>query len=160
MLESPEFWVAVGFVIFVAGVYKPISRGITGALDARAARIKATLDEAAKLREDAQHILAEYQRKQRNAVKEAEDIVAAAATRAEQMAKDSAAQLAATLAQREKLALEKIAMAEADALKQVREAAVDVAIAATRKLIAERVDAARANQMIDAAIAELPKRLN
>jgi F-type H+-transporting ATPase subunit b len=160
MFETPEFWVAVGFVILVAGIAKMVVRSVNGALDARAARIKATLDEAAKLREDAQHLLAEYQRKQRNAVKEAEDVLAAATARAEQHAKDAAVQLAASLAQREKLALEKIALAEAEALKQVREAAVDVAIAATRKLIAERVDAARANQLIDAAIAELPQRLH
>ena len=160
MFESPEFWVAVGFVIFVALIYKPIARAMTGALDSRAARIKATLDEAAQLRADAEKLLNDYQTRQRNAVKEAEDIIAAAGAQAERMMREAATGLSATLAQREKLALEKIALAESEALKEVREAAVDVAIAATRKLIAERRGAGGKGQLVDAAIAELPTRLH
>lgn len=160
MLHSPETWVAVGFVIFVLAIAKPVMRAINGALDARAARIKATLDEAAKLREDAQHLLAEYQRKSRNAMKESEEILAAASAQAARLAEEQAAALENNLKTRERIALERIALAEAEALKEVRETAVDIAIAATRKLIADNLDATRGGALIDAAIAEMPRRLN
>ncbi|MBM3486713.1 MAG: F0F1 ATP synthase subunit B [Alphaproteobacteria bacterium] len=160
MLQSPDTWVAVGFVIFVAAIAKPVMRAINRALDARAARIKATLDEAAKLREDAQHLLAEYQRKSRNAMKEADDLLAAASSQAARLAEEQTAALEASLKTRERLALERIALAEAEALKEVRETAVDVALAATRKLIADNLDATRGGALIESAIAELPRRLN
>ncbi|RMF39078.1 MAG: F0F1 ATP synthase subunit B, partial [Alphaproteobacteria bacterium] len=75
MWESPEFWVAVAFVIFVAATFRPLYRQAAAALDARAARIKNEIDEAQALREEAQALLAEYKRRQRAALKEAEEIL-------------------------------------------------------------------------------------
>ena len=91
ILLTPEFWVAVGFLIFLGIVIRPAVRGVTGALDGRAERIKTSLDEARALYEEAQHLLADYQRKQREAAREVDDIVAHARTEAERMVKESEA---------------------------------------------------------------------
>ena len=157
---SPEFWVAVGFVILVAAIFKPIARAAGSMLDARAERIKATLDEAARLREEAQHLLAEYQRKQRGAAQEAEDILTRAREEAARQAAEAQANLEATLTRRETLAREKIAQAEAEALRALRHAAADIAIEATRRLIAEHLADDRAGALIDDTIADLPGKLN
>ena len=85
MLSTPEFWVAVGFVILVAAIARPVWRGLTGALDARSERIQRTLDEARTLHEEAQHLLAEYQRKQRDAAGEAERMIERARIEAERL---------------------------------------------------------------------------
>lgn len=160
ILESAEFWVAVAFVLFVVLAGKPIYRAIAAQLDARAARIKAELDEAARLRDEAQQLLNEYQRKQREAMQEAADILAHAKDEAERLKSESAASLEATLARREKMALEKIAQAEAQALKEVRNEAIDIAVAAAERVLAKAIDDQRQAALIDQAIGELPSKLH
>ncbi len=159
-LKTPEFWVFVSFILFIALTYKPIMAKIGGGLDARAAKIKAELDEAHGLREEAQKLLAEYQRKQRDAAKETEAIIARAREEGERLRKQAAADLEERIARRERMATEKIEQAEAAALKDVRDQAVDLAMAATAKLLAEQVDAERAGRLLDQAIQELPEKLN
>ncbi|HLB79695.1 MAG TPA: F0F1 ATP synthase subunit B [Dongiaceae bacterium] len=159
-LGSPEFWVAVAFVIFVGATARPLSRAINGWLDARAARIKAELDEARALRDEAQHLLAEYQRKQRDALKEAEAILAHARSEAERLRREAAANLDAALARRERMAMDKIAQAEAQALAELRNQTVDIAVAAAARLLAQTIDERRADALIDAAVAELDKKLH
>ncbi len=160
LLHSPEFWVAVGFVILMAAIAKPIGKAFAAMLDARSDRIKQTLDEATQLREEAQHLLVEHQRKQRNAVQETEAMLAKAKEESERLAAEAAANLEITLRRREEMAHEKITRAEAEALQQVREIAVDVAVAAARKLIAEKLDDGRRSTLVDAAISELPDKLH
>jgi len=160
MLESAEFWVAVGFVIFLAGIAKPVWRSVTAGLDARAERIREPLDEAAKLREEAQHLLAEYQRRQRGAAKECDEIISNAETLAERLATEAADKIEATLKRREQLAIDKIAQAEAEALQQVRDTTVEVAIAATRTILEQRVDAETGKALVDRTIAELAAKLH
>lgn len=160
LIGDPEFWVAIAFVIAVAGVVWKSAPLVTGALDERAARIKTELDEAQRLREDAQRTLADYQRKQRDALKEAEQIMALAKGEAERAAAQAARDLEAALQRRQSLALERIALAEAKARAEVRDTAVDIAIAAVRQMLAEQLDAQRKNKLIDDAIAELPQLLN
>jgi F-type H+-transporting ATPase subunit b len=160
MLATTDFWVAVGFFILIAAVARPLGRIIAKGLDARAERIRNSLDEAARLREEAQHMLAEYQRKQRDAAKEVEAILAHARDEARRSTEEGQAKLEATLARREQMAMDKIAQAEADALQQVRDTTVDIAIAATRALITERLDEATAARLADAAITELPGKLH
>ena len=160
MFQEAEFWVLVAFVIFVVAVFKPLRRVLLGALDARAERIKAELDEAARLREEAQATLSAYQRKQREALKEAEDILAHARDEAEMIRGKTAKDLEAALKRREKMALDRINQAESDAVQEVREIAADIAIAATKELLAENLDRARADKLIAEAIAELPKKLH
>jgi F-type H+-transporting ATPase subunit b len=141
-------------------VWKPGSRAVNQLLDDRAEKIRSDLDKAAKLREEAQALFAEYQKKQRDALKDAEAIIKAARDEAEQLSKQAAADLETSLKRREQLALQRIAQAEAQATADVREAAVDLAMAATRKVLADRLDAGRQDALIDAAIKELPGKLN
>jgi F-type H+-transporting ATPase subunit b len=155
-----EFWVAIAFAIFVAAAARPIWRVLAGALDARAARIKTEIDEATELREEAKTLLASYQRKQRDAVREAAELVEHAKAEADSARRKAAEQLAATLQRREQMAMDRIAQAEAQALQQVRDAAVDIAAAATRRLMAEHLDTKKAGSLIDAALAELPEKFH
>ncbi len=160
LIESPTFWVAVAFVIFVGLVFKKVRDGLNAALDGRAERIKAQLDEAKQLREDAQAALAEYQRKLRDATEEANAIVEHAKVEAERLREHARADQEQALKRREQLAVEKIAQAEAEALEQVRNQAVDLAVAATARLLAESMDKNQAERLIDAAIEELPDKLH
>jgi len=155
-----EFWVAIAFVIFVIAIFRPIKRALLTALDARAARIKSEIEEATRLREEAKTLLTTYQRKQRDAVKEAADLVTQAKAEAETARRKAAQELSATLARREQMAMDRIAQAEAQALQQVRDAAVDIAAAATRRLMAEHIDGKKAENLIDQALAELPEKFH
>lgn len=159
MLHSPEFWVAAGFVILVAAIARPAARQATAALDARAARIRAALDEARGLRDEAERLLAEYQGKQRDADRDAQRIVERARADARRIAEDAEAELDRTLERREAAAREKIARAEEDALRRLRAAAIDTAIDAAGRVIAGRLTADRADALVEAAAAELPSRL-
>jgi F-type H+-transporting ATPase subunit b len=157
---APEFWVGIAFVIVVVGAFRPVSKAITAGLDKRSAQIKARLDEAAKLRDDSQAMLAEYQRKQRDAMKEAEDIIAHARGEAERLAKQAAADLEASLKRREQQAIDRIAQAEAQAMKEVRDQSVDIAVAAARKLLAENLSAQQSDALITKGIADLSGKLH
>ena len=114
LLNSPEFWVLVGFVILVVAIAKPIGRVFGTMLDARSNQIKQTLDEAARLREEAQHLLVEHQKKQRNAAQEAEQMLAKAKEESQRFIAEATANLEVALQRREELAREKIARAEAE----------------------------------------------
>ena len=159
LLADGEFWVLIAVVIFAAAVWKPMRRAIVGGLDGRAARIRAGLDEARKLREEAEQLLAQYQRQQREAAAQAAAIVAHAREEAERIAAQSATDLEAALARRQRLAEERIAQAEQKALAEIRAIAVDVAIGAAREVIAAQTDEVRGAALHDDAIAALPQRL-
>lgn len=159
-LHSPEFWVAVGFIVLVLAGARRGWMTIKSGLDDRAERIRTSLDEAARLRDEAQHLLAEYQRKQRNAAKEIDDLLAAARAEAERASAHASRTLDELVKRREQLAVDKIAQAEADALQAVRNTAVDVAIAATYRLLGDKIDSAAASGLVDRAIAELPQKLH
>jgi F-type H+-transporting ATPase subunit b len=159
LLADAEFWVLVAAVVFVVAVWRPASRLITGGLDARAARISAELDEARRLREEAESLLADYRAKEQQAKAEAAAIVAHAAAEAERIAAQSTRDLELAVERRQRMAEERIAQAEAKALDEVRAAAIDVAIAAAREVIAAEIDEKRGSALLDAAITALPQRL-
>ena len=159
LFADPEFWVLVAAVIFVAVIWKPVRKSLIGSLDERAARIRAELDEARKLRDDAEQLLAEYRIKEREAAAEAQAIIAHAQEEAERIAAQSARDLDQALARRTRLAEERIAQAESKAVEEIRAVAVDVAIAAAREVIVAQIDEARGGALLDAAIAALPQRL-
>jgi F-type H+-transporting ATPase subunit b len=158
-LADPEFWVLLAVIIFVVGVWKPSRRTILGGLDARAARIRGELDEARRLREEAEALVATYRDKQHAAAAEAEDIVRHARAEAERIAAQSARDLEQALERRQRMAEERIAQAEAKALGEIRGAAIDVAIDAAREVIAGEMDAWRGAALLDEAIVALPQRL-
>jgi F-type H+-transporting ATPase subunit b len=157
---SAEFWVFVAFVVFVLLVGRTAFHVVTIALDDRAQRIKDQVDEATRLAEEAQQLLATYERKQRDAAAEAEAVVELARREADRLSDQAAQDLERSLKRREQLAFERIAQAEAGAIAEVRAKATEIALEATRRLLAERVSGERADALIDAAIDELPKRLN
>lgn len=159
LLHEFEFWVLVAAVIFVVAVFRPAKRALVGGLDARAARIRGELDEARRLREEAERLVAEYRAKEREAVSEAEAIVAHAQQEAERIAAQGTRDLEQAMKRRQQLAEERIAQAEAKALAEVRAAAIDVAIAAARDVIAESIDQQRGAALLDTAIVALPQRL-
>jgi len=160
MLQDPTFWVAVAFLCFVVLAARPVSRALTGALDARSMRIRNELDEAQALREEAQKTVAEFKRKQRDALKEAELILDHAKIEAKRLAERAERDLEAALERREQAALDKIAQAEAQALQEVRDQAIDVALMATAKLLADNLGPERSGAMIDRAIRDLPGKLH
>lgn len=161
MFKTPDFWVAVSFFIFCGLlIWKGVPGMITSALDARAERIKNQLDEAQKLREDAQAMLAEYERKRKDAEKEAQGIVDQAKSEAENFAVEARAKLKESMARRTKMAEDKISQAEAQAIKEVRAAAADLAITAATTMVGEAAKGAKGNKLIDESIALIKTRLN
>ncbi len=159
MFKTPEFWVLAAFVVFFALLGKKLVAMIGGALDERAQAIRKQLDEAEKLKNDAEKALAEYRKRQQDALKEAEAIVAQARTEAQALEAEQKAQIEQRRKRREAQAVDKIAQAEAQATAEVRDAAVDLALAATRRVLTETVDGGVAGGLVDASIRELPQRL-
>jgi F-type H+-transporting ATPase subunit b len=157
MLDA-EFWVAIAFVLFVCVLgYFGVHKLILSSVDQRRDRIKADLDEARRLKEEAQALLAEYQHKQSEAEQEAAAIVAGAKTEAERMVMEAAAKTEEFVARRTKMAETKIALAETQAVADVRAAAADAAIAAAGKVLAENVKGEIADKLVAAGIQDLGK---
>jgi F-type H+-transporting ATPase subunit b len=161
MLKDAETWVAIAFVLFVGVmVYFRVHAMMVKTLDDRSARIKAELDEARRLRDEAQALLAEYQRRQNEAEQEAAGIIAGAKAEAERMAVEAKAKAEDLLGRRTKMAETKIAQAEAQALADVRAAAADAAVAAAQQVLTQTVKGKVADDLIDKGIAELKGKLN
>lgn len=161
MLSTPEFWVAVSFFAFLGLLaYFGVPGLIGKLLDQRAEGIRKELDDARRLREEAQQLLADYQRKGLEAENEAKSIVEQARREAEALAAETRKNLKETLARRTRIAEEKIARAEAQALGEVRAAAVDAAIAAAERVLKDRVQGATSDRLIADGIESVRKRLN
>lgn len=160
-LENPVFWVGVAFVLFVAIVLYYKVPGLIGkALDQRADAIRNELDEARRLRDEAQALLADYERKSREAENEAKAILEQAKRESEALAAETRRNLSESVERRTKLAEEKIARAEAQALSEVRSSAVDSAIAAAEKILKTRASGATAEALIKSSIDDLGGKLN
>jgi F-type H+-transporting ATPase subunit b len=160
LFGDPEFYVLLAVAIFLVVVWKPTRRTVVGALDSRTERIRQELDAARNLRNEAQQALAVYQRQQQEGAAEAQAIVIHAKEEAERIAAQSLRDLETTLSRRKQLAQERIAQEEAKALTEIRSIAVDVAIAASRQVIAASLDERRGAGLIDDAIAALPRQLH
>ncbi|WCL55517.1 F0F1 ATP synthase subunit B family protein [Gimibacter soli] len=158
---DPTFWVAGSFVVFVGGViYAKAHKTIAAALDGRAAAIKAQIDEAAALREETAKLLSDFQRKKRDAEKEAADIVAQAKEDAKLLIAEAKADMKAMVERRTASAELKIAQAEAAAVKEVKAVAVTVAVAAATDVLADALKGAAGGKVIDAAIGDIDTLLH
>ena len=158
---NPSTWVSIFLFIFLGIlVWAKVPGLITGALDKRSKEIQDELDEARKLREEAQGLLADYQRKAREAEEEAQSIVAQAKREAEAYAKETRQKLKETLERRTKAADLKIAQAEAQAVNEVRLAAVEAATNAAEKILSGQAKGEKGQELIEASIAELKQRMN
>ena len=160
-MQNSEFVVTIAFVAFVALlVYLKVPGRLTSMLDARAEAIKAELDEARSLREEAKSILATYERRQKEVQEQADRIVAQAKDEALAAASQAKADLKASIARRLASATEQIASAEAAAIRQVREQAVTVAVSAAGDVLARQMTAEGVSSSIDDAIAQVEARLH
>ena len=157
----PDFWVLISFILFLGIlVYYGVPGLIGKALDKRAAAIRTELDEARRLRDEAQELLADYQRKAREAEDEAKSIIEQARREAEILAAETRKQLTEQVERRTKAAEEKIARAEAQAVSDVRAAAVDLAVAASERILKTKISGDAAASLTDAAIRDLKAKLN
>ncbi len=160
MLEDSKFWVTVSLLMFFGLlIYLRVPRMVTDALDERSRKISAQLEEAKQLRDDAQTLLAEYQRKQREAEEEADKIIAAAEAEAKRYAEESNAAIDAQLKRRQTLAEQRIAQAEARAIAEVRAIAAEVAIDAAQRVLKDKIDSDADAHLIKSGIDDLADRL-
>lgn len=161
MFQDPTFWVAIAFLGFIALItYLKVPSMVTKQLDDRADKIRAELDEAQKLREDAQALFADFQRRQREALSTADEIVARAKEDADILKKESIAELEVSLKRRQELAEAKIRQAEEKAVSEVQNIAVDVSIAAASKLMQDGLRDDKSDALVDHSIKNLGTQLN
>lgn len=161
MLASTDFWVVVSFIAFFAIVfYLKVPGLISKALDDRAEKIRRELDEARRLREEAQAVLADYQRRAREAEEEAKGIIDQSRREAEALEAETELQLKDSLERRTRLAEEKIARAEAQAIADVRSTAIDVAVAAAEAILKEKAGGDKGNALIEDGIRKVSAHLN
>jgi F-type H+-transporting ATPase subunit b len=161
MLYEPEFWVAVCFLIFLGVLWKfDVHRTVITALDARRTRIKAELDDARRLREEAQALLAKSELRRGEAVREADAIIASAKGEAEQLAGEAKAKVEEFIARRTKMAEAKITHAESQALADVRAAAAEAAVVAAEKILTATAKGKVADELIARGIKDLKSKLN
>jgi F-type H+-transporting ATPase subunit b len=161
MLAEPEFWVAVAFVILM-GVfaYFGLHNTVLRTLDHRSERIKAELDDARRLKEEAAKLLAEYKARRAAAEREAQEIIASAKADAERIAAESKSKMEDFVARRTKTAESKIALAEAQALADVRAAAADAAVTAASRILSQTVTGQVADDLLAKGISEVREKLN
>jgi F-type H+-transporting ATPase subunit b len=160
MFEA-EFWVAVAFVLFVGVLgYFGVHKSLVKSIDGRRDRIRAELDEARRLKAEAEALLATYRRRQHEAEQEAQAIVASAKTEAERLAAEAETKIEEFVARRTKMAENKITQAEAQALADVRSAAAETAVAAAETILAHTVKDKVADGLIAKGIADLKGKLN
>jgi F-type H+-transporting ATPase subunit b len=156
-----SFWALIALILFFGVVvYAGAHRTVGGALDDRARRIRAELDEARRLREEAQALLADYERKRTEATREAAVIIERAKTDAQLFAEDSRSKMIDAVERRTRMAENKITQAEAQAVKEVRSAAADQAIAAASRIIGEQTKGKAGDRLVEEAVAGLKSKLN
>jgi len=161
MLLEPEVWVALAFLVFVVGLgYLGVHKKVIKALDDRGDRIKAELEEASRLKNEAMAVLAEYQRRRGEAESEAQSIVAMAQADAERLAVEAKARIEEFVERRTKLAEAKIAQAESQAMADVRSAAAEAAVAAAERILIQEVKGSLGGTLIAKGIDDVGKKLN
>ncbi|WP_426437566.1 ATP F0F1 synthase subunit B [Bradyrhizobium genosp. P] len=161
MLYEPETWVAVAFVILmIVFGYLGVHRTLLTALDHRAERIKAELDDARRLKDEATKLLGEYKARRASAEREAEDIISSAKAEAERIAAEAKTKMEDFVARRTKTAESKIALAEAQAVADVRAAAANAAITAASIILSQSVKGSVADDLVNKGIAEVRSKLN
>jgi F-type H+-transporting ATPase subunit b len=158
---DPETWVAIAFILLVIGfAWMGVHRTVLTALDHRAERIKAELDDASRLKDEAAKVLAEYKARRASAEREAADIIASANAETERIASEAKAKMEDFVARRTKTAESKIALAEAQAVADVRAAAADAAVQAASTILSQSVKGSLADDLLAKGIAEVRQKLN
>ena len=161
LLADTSFWTFTGLIVFfvvllVFGVPKMLAK----ALDDRAETIRRELDEARRLREEAQEMLASYERRQREAAAEAEEMIKQAKSEAEYLRKEAREELQARMERRTAMAEQRIAQAEAQAAKEVRARAAELAVDAAEQILKSKLTKTQRNALVKSDIGALPGKLN
>jgi F-type H+-transporting ATPase subunit b len=155
-----ELLLLVALLILIAIIYKPLTRAVFGALDGHASKVRAELDAAKRLREEAESLLAEHKRKLAAGEDQAQRIVGQAQAEVERQTERHRSELEAALQRRTEQAMERIEREEARALQEVRTQSATLAIRTTERLLAEQLDGQRARTLLDDAIAEIGRKLS
>ena len=160
-MPAPETWVTLAFLCFVGLLaYLGLPRKLIEALDQRQARIKRELGEARRLKQEAQALLADFERRGRDAEQEAEAIIASAKAEAERLAAEAKGKMEDFVARRTKMAEAKIAQVEAQALADVRSAAAEAAVAAAAKILSTAARGRVAESLLAKGIEDLKAKFN
>lgn len=155
-----ELWLLIALIILIAAVYKPLTRTIFGALDGHTEKVRHELDEAKRLREEAQHMLAEHQRQLEGGQDQAKAIVEHARLEAERQSDRQRAELEAMLKRRADQAVGRIAQQEARAVQDVRAHASRLVVRTTERLLRDQIDTANATALVDGAIDEVGRKIS
>lgn len=158
MAFDESAWVAVGFVIFIALVWRKAGSAIGGMLDGRANAIRDELAQAKALRDDAAAQLETYKTQQAQAEKDAKTMLANAKAAAERIRADAAAKAEDNIKRREAQATAKIAAAEAAVISELRSKAATIATMAAREIITEKLDADGAMALVEGAIGQMSQK--
>jgi F-type H+-transporting ATPase subunit b len=159
-LEAPTTWVALSFILFVALLYKPISGAIARVLDERAARIAKELDEALRLKQEAENVLIHYQQRQRECLAEAENILRQTREDATRMREEGETNIKLALKRRTDAAIEKIAQAETKAKQEVQNHLVDLAVSAARAIVAQHLEKSTADDLVRRAVSDVEHKIH
>ena len=157
--SNPRTWVGLAFILFVVLFGRRIWQALAAMLDARTASVRASLDEAARLRQEAEAMLRDAEWRRKTALEDAQKLLEGAKTQAANVAATATAEAEASARRREQMALDRIAAAEKAAVDEVRLTAADVATAAARQVLAQGLTADADGRLIDHAISELPTAL-
>ena len=160
MLEDPRFWVMIAFFGFFALFGKKLWTVLSKGLDSRSDRIRMELEEARRLREEAQFVLDAYRKKNAESLKEAEAILTQARQDADRLVASANEELKRLLEARTRMAEDKIALAEKQAVDEVRDHVVDITIAAAKTLIMENIQQMPGDELIRKAIADIERKVH
>lgn len=160
LLADTSFWLLISFSIFVFILWKKGKDAFVGLLDKRIEGIKDEIQTAENLHIEAQELLAQYQRKHRDAVKEADEIIKNAEKHAKQIQKQAEKDLAETMARREKQLADRLDRMKQNAIDEIQSYAANLAIDATREIIVEKLDKKVSDKLVDSAIKDLGKNLH
>lgn len=158
--QTPTFWVAMAFLSVVTLFARPVTRFVVTALDGRAQNIKTKLEEARKIREDAQSLLADYQRRQRDALRDAQQIMQRAHEEADRLKTEVREKLEETIHNREKQALDRVAIAQRLALKDLQDVAARLSLDMAEYILAEKVKHTGSDALIESSLSVIPEKLN
>lgn len=160
LANDTAIWVAISFLIFAVVAFKLGRKSVLDGLDSRINEVKDEIETAERLRVEAQELLAQYQRKQRDATKEAGEIIDRAQKQAELIAKTSETELSDTIARREVQLTERLKRLEDNAVAEIKSHAADIAVAATTEIIVQTLDTKTNSGLNEQTISALPKNLN
>ncbi len=160
LAHDTSIWIAISFLVFVFVAFKLGRKSVLGALDGQIAEVKSEIENAERLRVEAQELLAQYQRKQRDAEKEASDMLDRAKDQAKQIQKTAETDLKEVMARREVQLADRLKRIEENAIAEIQNHAAELAVAATTEMIVKSLDEKSNNKMNEDTIQSLPKHLN